>query len=197
MRRGEVLLCGIMLCTGPSLFMMRSREDTFGAAPWEMRPQGLTRSAVSPRSWCRDELPASTASGTTCLDQALWGKCAQRFLRGYCNRSCGRCASAGVVQRRVLLVSARQPGGCASSDQGDNFADLWVMRAMQNKAALGRGDRTLHPGIPEPCVAYPVPRHILPSSTQAVRAQLQIEVGLWSRRLAMPSPASLRAHCSA
>ena len=38
---------------------------------------------------CTDETPPG--SRHSCAEQRGWGKCGERFLRGYCRRSCGRC----------------------------------------------------------------------------------------------------------
>ena len=38
---------------------------------------------------CTDEPPPG--SQHSCAEQRGWGKCGERFLRGYCRRSCGRC----------------------------------------------------------------------------------------------------------
>mmetsp|Transcript_18677 Transcript_18677/g.38846 ORF Transcript_18677/g.38846 Transcript_18677/m.38846 type:complete len:137 (-) Transcript_18677:103-513(-) len=38
---------------------------------------------------CKDAPPPY--SDFTCVQQAGWGKCGEYFMRGYCDRSCGRC----------------------------------------------------------------------------------------------------------
>ena len=83
---------------------------------------------------CDDKAPAGDA-GAGCLQQALWGKCESPFMRQACHRSCGRCESTERAEllRRTTLVSARQDSPCTSAG-----ADLWVMRAMANKADYAR-----------------------------------------------------------
>ena len=72
-----------------------------------------------------------------CLTQALWSKCSFDFMER-CHLSCDRCSPQlssprQSALRRTLLVSARQAAPCAMPT-----ADVWVMRAMQNKADYAR-----------------------------------------------------------
>lgn len=86
--------------------------------------------------WQQDACTDTAAGNINCLQQALWGKCNESFLRG-CDASCSRCASETRrrLLRRTLLVSARQSQPCASTG-----ADAWVMRAMQNHAEYARAN---------------------------------------------------------
>ena len=71
----------------------------------------------------------------SCIQQYEWNKCGAPFLQNYCDRACGRCASAERREffRRTVLVSARQHAPCASA-----AGDFWVGRAQQNKAEYAR-----------------------------------------------------------
>ncbi len=75
------------------------------------------------------EPPAAPRREPGCLQQAMWGKCDEPYMRS-CDVSCGRCASnaRADAMRRVLLVSARQSAACVQPG-----GEEWVRRAMRNK----------------------------------------------------------------
>lgn len=94
--------------------------------------QHHTEQHVPPEA-CEDRAPDGDRSG--CLQQALWGKCSEPFMQQACDRSCGRCSSAlrGRLLQHTTVVSARQGSPCSSPN-----ADLWVTRALANKAEYAR-----------------------------------------------------------
>ena len=101
-------------------------------APCVLRPSA--RSAPKhPIQRCNDIRPPS--DNNSCIQQYEWNKCGAPFLQNYCDRACGRCASAERREffRRTVLVSARQHAPCASA-----AGDFWVGRAQQNKAEYAR-----------------------------------------------------------
>jgi len=79
---------------------------------------------AEPSRRCIDIPPDASA---TCLDQALWGKCSQPYMRRRCDRSCGRCAAP--PGRPVTLLSSRQAAPCNTT-----AGEGWVASARANKA---------------------------------------------------------------
>lgn len=129
-----VLLIAVALCAGSLLMRpLCHPSHVLSARVVTRTPASISASVVRPsaRTDCHDDPPSG---GDSCLQQALWGKCAHGFMRG-CNISCGRCTSEArtAALRRTLLVSARQSAPCTTEG-----ADAWVMRAMQNKAEFSR-----------------------------------------------------------
>ena len=118
-----ILLCS---CTALLLALTSVQEQHLGGGSSDAPRRALAPAAAA----CVDQ-PVDQA--TTCLEQAMWGKCKEPFLAHACDVSCGRCVSTERrrLLQRVLLVSARQHEPCNAT-----AGDFWAMRAQQNKAAF-------------------------------------------------------------
>ena len=125
----QVLLL-LIICLTSTVFLTTttgcSATTSVGHQPTEAHPAAA--SSV-------DCVDVPVGGQATCLEQAMWGKCAEPFMRTRCDLSCGRCVSAerSQLQSRVLLVSARQHSPCAAPT-----GDFWAMRSQENKAAYAQ-----------------------------------------------------------
>ena len=119
-----------LVCTLCTFYLRRCEQQQLVPSP--ARRSSSRASNALPNDLCVDR----ASEGIDCLQQALWGKCSEPFLRG-CNASCGRCVSEARQRslHSTLLVSARQSQPCA-----EHGADAWVMRAMQNHAEYARAN---------------------------------------------------------
>ena len=127
-------------------------------APCVLRPTARSTPKHATQR-CNDVRPPS--DNISCIQQYEWHKCGAPFLQNYCDRACGRCASAERREffRRTVLVSARQHAPCASA-----AGDFWVGRAQQNKAEYARAHgmqlvlaSALFDGEYEGCLLYTSP----------------------------------------
>ena len=134
MRVPPLLFLGLSLALLLHIYLWQGPEPCSGARHQALHalppPSTLVppKTTLVPPKLCADLAPGD---GSSCLQQALWGKCHLPFMSRVCDLSCGRCGSdvRGRALRSALLVSARQPTPCAEAG-----ADAWVQRAMQNKA---------------------------------------------------------------
>ena len=119
----------LMLCCGvASLALIAQIMRPAARCP----PRPAVDATAASAAPCEDRAPEGDVDG--CLQQAIWGKCGEPFMKR-CDKSCGRCSSMKRADalRRVTIVSARQAAPCATPD-----GDAWVMRAQQNKAEFAR-----------------------------------------------------------
>ena len=118
-----------LVCTLCTFYLRRCEQQ-------QLVPSPARRSSRASNALPNDLCVDRASEGIDCLQQALWGKCSEPFLRG-CNASCGRCVSEARQRslHSTLLVSARQSQPCA-----EHGADAWVMRAMQNHAEYARAN---------------------------------------------------------
>lgn len=129
------LLALLLVCLASTVFIITTTANCSSSTsfqPTEARPAAASSSSDADRPLCRD---VPVGGQATCLEQAMWGKCSEPFMRTRCDLSCGRCVSSerSQLQSRVLLVSARQHSPCAAPT-----GDFWAMRSQENKAAYAQ-----------------------------------------------------------
>ena len=90
---------------------------------------------------CCAAVPAAAAQCTdvapskdfTCAQQKAFGKCNASYLKGYCNRSCGRCRAPPATATRVAApVATVAPAARPTCERSGCLKESIVHNAQQS-----------------------------------------------------------------
>eukprot|EP01026_Neomeris_dumetosa_P061164 TRINITY_DN57733_c0_g1_i1.p1 TRINITY_DN57733_c0_g1~~TRINITY_DN57733_c0_g1_i1.p1 ORF type:complete len:391 (+),score=36.25 TRINITY_DN57733_c0_g1_i1:134-1306(+) len=91
---------------------------------------------------CQDRIPEGSVY--SCEDQKKWGKCDEPWLRGYCDCTCGRDSSVGIIKDTPasdVCTDIPPPGGHSCADQAawGKCGESWMRGYCGCSCSGGKG----------------------------------------------------------